>query len=117
MKIHRMSRASVVTMGRLIILSVGLTALGGCSITGYPAIGFSGHAGGWEWPADRVIYDEVYEDYYTHLGSWSKNIKDAQRFTKKDAIAFITKHRVEEEGEYSDPGSNAKYPIKMRWAP
>jgi len=31
MKIHRMGRASVVTMGRLIISCVALTALGGCA--------------------------------------------------------------------------------------
>jgi hypothetical protein len=57
----------------------------------------------------------VHDDYWSDT-AWTTQGNATKMFHWR-AVEIVTKHRVNEEGEYSDPGSNAKYPIKMRWAP
>jgi hypothetical protein len=103
-KTHRMSRASVVTMGRLIISCVALTALCGCA-------GLSQLDQGYARRYRFIIHDTVHDDY---MGEGSYTTKgNAKTYSYGEAWRIVTRHRVNEEGEYADTGSNKDYPLQI----
>jgi hypothetical protein len=58
-----------------------------------------------------IIHDTVHDDYWSE-GAWTTKGNATKMFHWR-AEEIVTKHRVNEEGEYSDPVSNAKYPLKI----
>lgn len=61
-----------------------------------------------------IIHDTVNDDYWGE-NSWTTK-GNAEKMFRWRAEEIITKHRVNEEGEYADTGSNATYPLKIERA-
>ena len=58
-----------------------------------------------------IIHDTVHDDY---MGESSYTTKgNAKTYGYNEARKIVTRHRVNEEGEYADTGSNATYPLQI----
>ena len=104
-KTHRMRWSSVVSAARLIIAGLALTAL----LTGCGAINWMryGDVGAQLY----IIHDTVHDDYWSDT-AWTTQGNATKLFRWK-AEDIITKHWVNEEGEYADTGSNKDYPLQI----
>jgi hypothetical protein len=58
-----------------------------------------------------IIHDTVHDDYWGDKGYTTKG--NATKMFRWKAEDIITKHRVNEEGEYADTGSNKDYPLQV----
>ncbi len=56
-----------------------------------------------------IIYDTLYQDYYSGRG-WTNEINKARIFSKEEAERWLKKFREFELGEYSNTGKE-DYPV------
>ena len=89
------------------LLSLLLLTLTGCGAISWIRYGDVG-------AAQYIIHDTVHDDYWGEKAWVSK--ESAVKMPRWKAEEIVTKHRVNEEGEYADPGSNVKYPLKIELA-
>ena len=101
---HRMSRASVVRAAGVITAGLALTALCGCA-------GLSQLDQGYDQRYRFVIHDTVHDDYMGEASYTTKG--NAKTYSYGEAWRIVTRHRVNEEGEYADTGSNKDYPLQI----
>ena len=81
-----------------------LLACGGCSAVNWMRYGDVG-------APLYIIHDTVHDDYWGDNGYTTKG--NATKMFRWKAEDIITKHRVNEEGEYADTGSNKDYPLQI----
>jgi hypothetical protein len=58
-----------------------------------------------------IIHDTVHDDYMCESSYTTKG--NAKQYGYHEAWLIVTKHRVNEEGEYANTGNNKDYPLQV----
>jgi hypothetical protein len=98
---------------RMSVLALALTACGCAGLSAERGLTLSTGPAEQNFDQRRryIIHDTVHDDYLCESGYGIKG--NAKTYGYNEARKIVTRHRVNEEGEYADTGSNKDYPLQI----